>query len=52
MKTGVIKITHTILVGIPEGKKPLGNLGLGERIIFKNILSKCDVWTGFMWLRI
>jgi hypothetical protein len=38
----------------PEVKRPLGDLGVVERIILEWILGKqCGrVWTGFFWLRI
>jgi len=36
------------VVGKPEGKRPLGNPGVGGRIILKWIIRKWDVgtWTG------
>jgi hypothetical protein len=41
-------------VGNPEGKRPLGNPGIDERIILKWIFRKWFllVWTGLGWLRI
>jgi hypothetical protein len=41
--------TCRILVGKPEGKRPLGG-----RIILEWILERWDgvVWTGLIWLRI
>jgi hypothetical protein len=43
-----------ILVGKPEGKRPLGRLGVDGRIILRWIFRKWDVgaWTGSTWLRI
>jgi hypothetical protein len=45
---------YKILVGKPEGKKPLGRPRHRWedciRIIFKKWIEK--VWTGFMWFRI
>jgi hypothetical protein len=45
---------YRVLVGKPEGKKPLGNPGLDGRIILRRIFRKWDVgvWTGLSWLRI
>jgi hypothetical protein len=44
---------YRILVGKPEGKRPLGNLDVGGRIL-KWTLGKQDgvVWTGLIWLRV
>ena len=43
-----------ILVGKPEGKRPLGNRGVDGGIIFRWIFRKWNarVWTGSSWLRI
>ena len=43
-----------VLVRKPEGKRPLGNQGVGGRIILRWIFRKWDVgvWTGSSWLRI
>jgi hypothetical protein len=45
---------YRVLVGKPEGKKPLRKSRLGGRIILSWIFRKRDVWmwTGFGWLRI
>jgi hypothetical protein len=48
------RVAYRVLVGIPEGKKPLerprrrweGNI----KIDFQEV--GCGVWTGFGWLRI
>jgi hypothetical protein len=45
---------YRVLVGIPEGKRPLGRPRVGGRIILGWIFRKWDVgmWTGLGWLRI
>jgi hypothetical protein len=45
---------YRVLVGKPEGKRPLGDPGVDERIIYRWILNKSDIggWTGLGWLRI
>jgi hypothetical protein len=46
---------YTILIGKPEGRRPLGKRGVDGRIItLKLVLGKCDlrVWNRFIWLRI
>jgi hypothetical protein len=45
---------YRVLVGKPEGRRPLGDPGLDGRIILRWIFSKWDigVWTGFSWLKI
>jgi hypothetical protein len=45
---------YRILVGKPEGKRPLGKQGVDERIILRWIFRKWDVgvWAGLSWLRI
>jgi len=42
------------LVGKPDGKRPLGNPGVGGRIMLKYIFMMWDgrAWTGLIWLRI
>jgi hypothetical protein len=38
--------TDSVLVGKPEGKRPLGNLGVDGRIILKPIFEKSGAaWT-------
>ena len=46
--------TYRVLVGTSDGKRPLGNLGLGGRIIIKLNFKKWDgeVWTGSLWRRL
>ena len=40
-----------VLVGIPEGKLHLENLGVYRKIILKRMLKKWDrAWTGLIWL--
>jgi hypothetical protein len=48
-RRGVCKV----LVGKPEGKKPLGDRGVDGRIILRRIFRKWDVGvrTGSSWLR-
>jgi hypothetical protein len=46
---------YRILVGRPERRKQLGDLGIAGRIISKWIFKKWDErgsWTGLSWLRI
>jgi len=42
------------LVGKPEGKNHLEDLGIYGRIILKMFFRKvdCEAWTGLIWLRI
>jgi len=45
---------YRVLVGKPEGKRPLGRPGVDGRIILRWFLKKLDVGirTGSSWLRI
>jgi len=45
---------YRVLVGKPEGKKPLGRPGLDGRIVLRLIFRKLGggACTGMMWLRI
>jgi hypothetical protein len=44
---------HRVLVGKPEGKRPLGRPRLDGRIILRWIFRKWErVETGWIWLRI
>ena len=45
---------YRVLVGKPEGKRPLGYPGIDGRIILRWIFRKWDVgvWIGSSWLRI
>jgi hypothetical protein len=45
---------YKVLVGKPEGKRPMGRPCVDERIILRWIFRKWDVgvWTGLRWLRI
>jgi hypothetical protein len=45
---------YRVLVGKPEGKRPLGDPGVDGRIILRWIIRKWDVglWTGLSWRRI
>jgi hypothetical protein len=44
---------NTYRIGEPEGKKPLGRLGIIGKVISKWALKKevVKMWTGFIWLR-
>jgi hypothetical protein len=46
--------SYRLLVGKPEGKRPLGRPRLGGWIILGWILERWDgvIWTGLVWLRI
>jgi hypothetical protein len=48
------RCAYRVLVGKPEGKRPLGRLVVGGRIILKWMCKKLDgqVWTGLIWLSI
>jgi hypothetical protein len=43
-----------ILVGKPEGKRPVGRLGVDGKIKLEWVLGKWDgkLWSGCIWLRI
>jgi len=45
---------HRVLVGKPEGRRPLGRQGADGWIILRWIFRKWDlgIWTGLSWLRI
>jgi len=44
---------YRVLVGQPEGKRPLGRPGVDGRVILRWLFRKWDVevWTGSSWLR-
>jgi hypothetical protein len=46
--------SYRLLVGKPEGKRPLGRQDVGGRIVFGWLLERYDrvMWTGLVWLRI
>jgi hypothetical protein len=48
------KRVHRVLVGKPEGKKPLGDPDVDGRIILRWMFRKLEgvVGTGWSWLRI
>ena len=45
---------YSVLVGKPEGKRPIGDPGVDSRIILRWIFRKWNmvVWTGSSWLRL
>jgi hypothetical protein len=45
---------YSVLVGKPEGKRPLGDPGVDGRIILRWIFRKwiVGVWSGLGWLRL
>jgi hypothetical protein len=45
---------YRVLVGKPEGKRPMGRRGVDGKIILSWIFRKWDVgvWTGLSWFRI
>jgi hypothetical protein len=45
---------HRVLVGKPEGNRPMGDPDIDGRIILRWNCRKWDVvvWTGWSWLRI
>ena len=49
---GERRVVYTILVGKPEGRNHLEDLGLDGRIIVRWIFRKWNVgvWTGSSWL--
>jgi hypothetical protein len=51
---GVVRGTYNILVGKPEGKRPLGRPGIDGKIALRWILGKqvLGIWIGLIWLRI
>jgi hypothetical protein len=53
-RVGEKRNAYRLLVGKPEGKRPVGRQGLGGWTILGWILERCDgvMWTGLVWLRI
>jgi hypothetical protein len=53
-RVGDRRSAYRILVGRPEGKRPLGRLKLGWEDNIMNGSSKggMRVWTGLIWLRV
>jgi hypothetical protein len=51
---GEVRGAYSILVGRPEGRRPLGNLGIDGTTTLRWILGKygLGMWIGFIWLRI
>ena len=51
---GEERVVYRVLVGKPEGKRPLGDLGVDGWIILGRISRRWDVgmWTGLYWPRI
>ena len=52
--TGERRGVYRVLVGKPEGKRPLEDPGVDGRIILRWLFRKLDMgeWTGSSWLRI
>jgi len=46
--------TYRVLVGTFDGKRSLGNLGVGGRIVLKLNFKKWygEAWTGWFWRRL
>jgi hypothetical protein len=40
-----------VLVGKPEGKRPLENLGTGGKITLIGSSINAEAWIGLIWLR-
>jgi hypothetical protein len=53
-RMGEDRVVHRMLVGKPEGKRPVGNQDVDGRIILRGIFRKLEgvVGTGWSWLRI
>ena len=53
-RMGEERVVYRVLVGKPEGRRPLGNLGVDGWIILGWISRRWDVgmWTGLGWPRI
>jgi hypothetical protein len=51
---GERRVAYRVLVGKPEGKRPLGRPDIDGRIMYRWIFREWDVgvWTGSSWLRI
>jgi hypothetical protein len=51
---GEVRGAYNILVGKPEGRRPLGRPRLDGRITLRWILRKqgLGIWIGLIWLRI
>jgi hypothetical protein len=54
VRMGEKRNVYKLLVGKPEGKRPLGRPRLGRWIILGWILERWDgvMWIGLVWLRI
>jgi len=51
---GEMSGTYRVMVGITEGRRPFGSLGVDWMIILRWISRKwnVEIWTGSIWLRI
>jgi hypothetical protein len=48
------RVVYRVLVGMAEGKRPLGRLSLCDKVTLRRILGDRNRWgrTGFGWLRV
>jgi hypothetical protein len=52
-RMGEKRVAYRILVGRPDGRRPLGRPRPNGRIILKSVFKKWDgTWTGLSWLSI
>ena len=48
------QVSTRVLVGAPEGERPVGNEGVDGTVLLNWIFKKLDgeAWTGLIWLRL